>query len=39
MWDQLNAAERSNPKAVPIRYQFDSREAERLAEELGWGIR
>ena len=39
MWDQLSAAERSNPKAVPIRYQFDPRDAERLADDLGWGTR
>ncbi|HUE95891.1 MAG TPA: GntR family transcriptional regulator [Longimicrobiaceae bacterium] len=39
MWESLSAAERANPKAVPVRYVFDARETERLAEDLGWGER
>jgi hypothetical protein len=36
MWEQLTATERSHPKAVEIRYVFDARGVERLAEDLGW---
>ena len=39
MWASLSAAERANPKAHEVRYVFEKRDLERLAEELGWGER
>ncbi len=39
MWEKLNATERSHPKAVEIRYVFEGRGVERLAEDLGWARR
>lgn len=39
MWQNLTAAERANPKAVPVRYVFEPRETEKLAGELGWEAR
>lgn len=36
MWNALDATERANPKAYQVRYIFDPKEIERIAEEQGW---
>ena len=36
MWDRLSEAARDDPRAVPLRYYFDSRDIEAAARDLGW---
>lgn len=39
MWSALTPAERANPKAHEVRYVVAAKDAERLANELGWSER
>ncbi|MEX2570718.1 MAG: GntR family transcriptional regulator [Gemmatimonadota bacterium] len=39
MWEQLTPAERSHPKAIEVRYLFEAKALERLAEDLAWPTR
>lgn len=36
VWGELDTALRRDPRAVQVQYVFDSKELDRLAEELDW---
>ncbi len=36
IWADLGEEERRHPRAVPIRYVFDTQEISALAARLGW---
>lgn len=36
VWGELDTALRQDPRAVQVQYVFDSKELDRLAEELEW---
>lgn len=39
MWENLSASERSHAKAWEVRYIFEEKKLDRLADELGWRAR
>ena len=36
VWGELSPAERAHPRAVEVRYVFDSAELDALGSESGW---
>ena len=39
VWGALGVAERADPRAVEVRYVFDTAELQAVAERLGWRAR